>query len=239
MEDTLLEEKLNEPMDDEDKPEVDEPTPEAEEENEPEEVSEGNRKIKFLISNEEPDRDNDIVMQDGWVLDEFKNNPVFLVSHDKNKFPVGKFVDLSIKDKALYGTVEFAKKGTYDVADLAFELYSQGILKGCSVGFRPMNPIEQNVMANDKGGLTYMKQELLEVSAVSIPANPKALAISKSYKKEISNLLITKDEEIKPQAKDVEREATKVKLEETKKAEAKSSEILLEALKVLNKSLKR
>lgn len=228
-----------EPPADETPPE--EPPAEAEDACKPKpkkaEGSSSNRTMQFLVSNEDPDRDGDVVVQSGWDLTAFKENPVFLVAHDKTKFPVGTFIDLSVQGKSLVGTVKFADPGTYDLADLAYDLYSQGILKGCSVGFRPVKPIEDNVETNDKGGFTYKKQELLEVSAVSVPANPKALAIAKSYKKDISSLLISK-EEISPIAKDVERDETKVKLEEAK-ANKEKIDKLTDAIKELNTKLKR
>jgi hypothetical protein len=51
----------------------------------------------------------------------------------------------------------------------------QGILRAVSVGFAP---IERKPL--DDGGVRFTKQELLETSLVSIPANPAAVQLAKS-----------------------------------------------------------
>ena len=66
------------------------------------------RTIEFVFTTNTTDRSNDIVNPKGAILDDFKNNPVFLWSHDKTKQPLGRVVEIEIEeDGSLVGTVEF------------------------------------------------------------------------------------------------------------------------------------
>lgn len=228
----------------------DEPAEEEPEEEEPEEepiedeeelirstipiVKQGateNRTMSFVISNEDLDRDGDIIMQSGWDLTAFKANPVFMAIHDRSRFPIGKFLDIEVKDNTLVGTVKFADEGIYDVADLAWDLYQQDIMKAVSVGFRPVPPWDDNVTENDSGGFTYSKQELLEVSAVPVPANPKALAISKGYKNNTAEMLIKLSEQPdKAEQDEVNAETEEANVEDINK--------VIEAIRGLNNAIR-
>lgn len=120
-------------------------------------VDEDSRTITFVMSSEGVDRDGDIIQVSGWELDSFMRNPVFLVFHDQRQFPIGRVEDIKAVDGQLLGTVRFAEKGTYEVADVAYELYRQGIMNAVSVGFRG---IEWEPM--EDGGLLFTRQELFE-----------------------------------------------------------------------------
>lgn len=137
-------------------------------------VDEGSRTITFVMSSEDVDRDGDIIRVDGWKLDAFRQNPVFLVFHDQRQFPIGRVEEIRGEGTQLLGTVRFAEKGTYEVADVAYELYRQGIMNAVSVGFRGLEwePRE------DDDGLIFTSQELFELSAVPVPANPAAVAVA-------------------------------------------------------------
>jgi len=93
----------------------------------------------------------------------------------------------------LFQRVQFAVDEN-PMARLAYGLYKGGFLNAVSVGFIP---IRWDNGSQDKGyRRKFLEQELLEVSAVSIPANPNALtlglkagAIQKSDLKELVQLL--------------------------------------------------
>jgi len=147
------------------------------------------RYMDFVISDENVDRDGDIVTLDGCDMTAFEKNPVFLMWHDKQNFPVGKFVKVWVENGCRRGRVKFVPEGKFDQADLAYYMYKEGFMNAVSVGFRPMNPIEENVKQNDNGGFTYLKYELFEVSGVAVPANPRALAERKEYEKEYDGVV--------------------------------------------------
>ena len=129
----------------------------------------------FVLSAETPDRVNDVVVQRGWHLENFLQNPVALLSHQQSDLPVGIWRNLRVQGDALLGDLQLAAKGTSRMADLARGLIEQGILRAVSVGFKPLKaePIKPR-------GMKYLEAELLEVSLVSVPAHPRAVMVAKS-----------------------------------------------------------
>jgi HK97 family phage prohead protease len=131
--------------------------------------------MEFVLSDESLDRMGDVIVADGWRLDNFQKNPVALAFH-RPDFAIGKWNNLRIEGKALRGHLELAPEGTSDRIDEIRRLINAGYLKAVSVGFRP---IEYEPL-NEKGGLRFKTQELVECSVVSVPANANSLATLKS-----------------------------------------------------------
>lgn len=143
------------------------------------------RSITFVISDESVDRAGDIVKVDGWDLTNFLKNPVLLLQHKKkDELPIARFTNVWKDGTRLMGTAQFPTKGTYDKSDIVYELYKQKVLNAVSVGFRSSEYTE-----NEHGGSTFTKQELVEVSAVSVPANTNALALVKALNPEKFDLI--------------------------------------------------
>jgi HK97 family phage major capsid protein/HK97 family phage prohead protease len=134
--------------------------------------------MEFVLSDATVDRYGDVVEPTGWDLRSFRKNPIALFGHSAS-FPIGKWQDVRVEDGKLKGRLEFAKAGTSYRIDELRRLVEQGILKAVSVGFRPLKaePIDP---ADPRGGQRYKRQELLETSLVSVPANPAALAVARS-----------------------------------------------------------
>lgn len=137
-------------------------------------AAEGKPIITFTASDETLDRYDEIVSASGWKLDAYRKNPVFQNSHKYGDimFTLGKAVGVEVKNGALVQDIEFAVD-INPVARLAYDLYKGGFLNAVSVGFIPLKWED----GNQKAGYSrkYLEQELLELSAVSIPANPNAL----------------------------------------------------------------
>src|SRR5262249_44800013 len=77
-------------------------------------------------------------------------------------------------------TVEFAKADVYPFADTIFKLYQGGFLTSVSVGFKPLEdplPIKDE-KTGEQTGYEFVRQELMELSAVPLPANTNAVARS-------------------------------------------------------------
>jgi len=134
------------------------------------------RRILFVMSDELPDRGGDVVKVDGWKLDGFKRNPVFLSMHDSTRYPIGTWEKVWTEQGQLRGVARFADEGTHPEADLAYSLYKQGIMNAVSVKF-----LGNEYEPNDHGGLTFTDHELLECSAVPVPANANALAVARGF----------------------------------------------------------
>jgi hypothetical protein len=63
-------------------------------------------KVSFVASSATPDRYGDIIDQKGWILDNYKKNPVVLLNHDSNQLPIGKG-NVYLRDDKLVIDVEF------------------------------------------------------------------------------------------------------------------------------------
>jgi hypothetical protein len=143
---------------------------------------ESDRILQFVGSDETPDRDNDIIEVAGWKLENYMKNPVFIWAHEYDQPPIGKAVNVMIDAgaKKLLFDVKFPTAEEYPFADTIYKLYKGGYLNATSVGFHGMKHKTRDEEAvlnlpEWQRGRRYMEQELLELSAVPVPANPNAL----------------------------------------------------------------
>lgn len=129
--------------------------------------------MAFVISNDEADRHGDVIVAEGWQLEAYLRNPVFLWAHDYTRPVIGKALSVWKEPHSLLARVEFAPT---EFAQEVALLYRNSFQRGVSVGFRPIAYEERR---NEKTGaflgIRFLEQELLEVSAVPVPANRSAL----------------------------------------------------------------
>jgi len=136
------------------------------------------RTLEFVGSTADMDRYGDVIEVEGWDLKNYKKNPVFLWTHDYKQPPVGKAVKVGKTEKGLLFQVKFPTPEEYAFADTVYKLYLGGYLRATSVGFRDL---EREPITDKEGrqtGFRYKKQELYELSAVPVPANPSALIMA-------------------------------------------------------------
>lgn len=145
--------------------------------------------LDFIASTATLDRYHEVIEPSGWRLDAYRANPVFQNAHNYGDilFTLGKALVTEVRSvngrQALCQKVQFATE-VNPVARIAYGLYKGGFLNAVSVGFVPLK-WEGPDGTNGKNGTNetgaprrrYLEQELLEVSAVAIPANPDALAL--------------------------------------------------------------
>ena len=96
---------------------------------------------------------------------------VVLWAHDYKALPIGKSRSTYVSNGKLIAEMEFAPPGLYPLADQVRGLMDAGILVGASIGMKPI----EAVYNAKRDGTDFLKQELLEWSIVSIPANSSAL----------------------------------------------------------------
>ena len=128
-------------------------------------------------------RMGDVVEQD-FDLTEFKKNPIIVHNHDYAGPVIGKATDIGFKDGNLVMSVQFDEHDTNPLGQRIANQYRTKYMSAFSVGFSPGKVVPRNKLDKDhpaysaKAVGSYMSEStLLEVSAVSIPANPEALAI--------------------------------------------------------------
>ena len=128
----------------------------------------------FVLSDERVNRHGDVVDSAGWELDGFKQNPIALFNHDRDRI-VGNWANVRIENRALVGEFQPVAPGTSQLGDEVRLLVEQDVLRAASVGFRYLKsePLDPD---KPRSGRRYTKQELLEVSLVSVPANSGALS---------------------------------------------------------------
>lgn len=144
------------------------------------------RTKKYIASDETRDRMGDIIRVNGWDLTTFKENPQALWAHQAGGFPIGSVTDMrkATRDgkKALVETITYLAEGTSPTADILWKLIDQGVIRAVSVGFLPVkvhwpaSKEERDQLGLGEWGCLYEKQEQLELSNCTIPANPNALA---------------------------------------------------------------
>ena len=186
--------------------------------------------FEVVASSGKVDRLGDTIDPKGWYLTNYKKNPVILWSHSTGGMfggvavpPVARADKVWVEDEK-----ELKIKGRFADTPFAQELKTLvegGFLNAVSVGFLPLvetkkgdieiegkmyrratdEEIKKGIYDNEYGE-KFTKQELLEVSWVSVPALPQALVSARK----MNLALVTKalEEEIKesPEAPEKEKE---------------------------------
>ena len=150
------------------------------------------RVLRFIGSTEDVDRDNEKIIASGWRLQNYRKNPVVLFGHNASAEPVArtKKVWVDKEKKQLMFDIEFPEPEVSSKGDSLFRLYSNGYMKATSIGFIPNR---DKIVWGEKQGepsITFKEQELLEISLVSVPANPNAVITSKEMKKAVEDEII-------------------------------------------------
>jgi len=160
--------------------------------------------IDFRSSDQTLDRYQEIITVAGWHLENYRKNPVVQNAHNYCSLAdtIGKSLITEIRLVApkpgeggahLFQRIQFAVAEN-PMAKVAYGLYKGGFLNAVSVWFIPLR--WENGSETKGYRRKFLEQELLEVSAVSIPANPNALtlglkegAIEKSDLRELLQIL--------------------------------------------------
>ncbi|NLI08983.1 MAG: hypothetical protein GX457_18130 [Thermotogaceae bacterium] len=136
------------------------------------------RTLRMVGSTGSEDRLGDIIDVKGWKLANYKKNPVILFGHNSWIPAVARAKEVKREDDKLTFLIEFPPEGVSDLSDKLFNLYKLKIMRASSVGFMPL---KYEFIEDEKGhfkGIHFMEQELLELSLVTVPAHPEALAMS-------------------------------------------------------------
>ena len=185
----------------------------------------GERTVRFKISSEVVDRDGDILIAEGCDFTNFAKNPVFLPFHNQREYPIGIPKNWGIEGNAVYCDVYFPTiqelssnpaeaSEKAKLVDFTYHCYKTGMLNAVSVGF-----IAKDVVPNkETGGFIIKNWELLEFSAVAVPANQDAIAQAvKSFGEEGKDI-VDPIERIKACEKQIE-ECKKTIKEQTERLE--------------------
>jgi HK97 family phage prohead protease len=127
------------------------------------------------ISTDAIDRMGEVLDPSGVDLKNYKKNPVVLWAHDYEKPPIAKAQWVKRQGNVIMSKLKFAPT---EFAQEIKTLYEQKFLNTFSVGFIPKNWEDGEDGNPKKARRTFTEWELLEYSAVPVPANPEALALA-------------------------------------------------------------
>lgn len=128
--------------------------------------------MRVTISTKSQDRHGDILEPSGCVMENFMQNPVVLWAHHYDQLPIARAKNLEPRRNRIEAELEFADT---EFAREVRRLYEDGFLRAWSVGFIPL---EWDVIESEEKkfqGYHVKRWELLEFSAVPVPANAQAL----------------------------------------------------------------
>lgn len=130
--------------------------------------------IPFVASTSELARDDMTIDAKGWKLDNYRSSPVVLWSHDYmgNRPPIGRAENVRVDGDKLRADIIFDQGDPFAV-DVERK-YREGFLNAVSVGWDTLEfqPTDANQPWN---GGKVLSAELLDISAVNVPGDPKAL----------------------------------------------------------------
>lgn len=185
-------------------------------------IDDSTKTVRFKISDEQSDRMGEVVEQ-SWDFKNYMNNPIVLWGHnpDEPENVLGQAKSLETIGGETFAEMQF-DDDINPKAGLVWKQILKGTLRTVSVGF----------ISHDIEGNTLKNNELLEISVVPIPANPRAIALAykageinrkdalwmqASMKKELENI----EEQLKD-AKQAEGLSTK----DMEQVDAKLAEVL-------------
>ena len=134
-------------------------------------IAETANRYRFTITTNSPDRERDVIAPDGWQLDAYMKNPVVLWAHDYRMPPVALARTMERTESGLVSEAEFIDIPEHPFARMVAALVKIGALRATSVGFRPL----KHAYNEERRGVDFQQQELLEFSIVPVPANADCL----------------------------------------------------------------
>lgn len=146
--------------------------------------------FSFIASTAAVDRQGESIIQSGWEVEKFLQNPVILWAHNYSELPIGKATKITIDETGLKVEGEWATAEQNPKAQQVRALYEGGFLSAVSVGFIPL----------ERAGADYSiitRAELLEISVVPVPANPEALTLAKTTMALDTNLVKSMEDALK------------------------------------------
>jgi hypothetical protein len=167
-------------------------------------MTDPNAPLIFTITTDVVDREGDVVMPSGIMVGNYKNNAVMQWAHKYDELPIAKSVEMwatkikavnksgeDVEQDAVQAAVIFQPDDNYHDSyaglrgSMVRRMYLTGFLNAVSIGFDPQEweELEHKIdEADGKGvliqitdGTRFTSWELLEFSAVPVPANPQAL----------------------------------------------------------------
>ncbi len=142
-------------------------------------IDEENFSVWARFSDDQEDREGDIMDQDSWDFDDWMKAPTVLWGHDDSKLPIGTGLEIKMVEEngvkahdaliQLDVSEDYKETGKITASstdeDRVWDKIKKGVLRTLSVGY----------VSEERDGNRLLGNKLLEVSFVSVPANIHAL----------------------------------------------------------------
>ena len=157
----------------------------------PNSINEKERSVVIYASTKDVDRMGDVIQPTAFDIKKINEKGLPILFNHNPNFPIGKSLWGKINDVGLMLKVYISDKT--QVAKDVWNLVTEGIISGASVGFIPTEWKEL------KDGYEFLKVDLLETSFTPIPANPGAvtLMMKKVESEEFKNLLTEQERDLR------------------------------------------
>ena len=143
------------------------------------------RQVKFIFSTDAKDRHGTRINPDGWRLENFNKNGIASFQHRAYGDPdpdmiIGK-AQAWKSGGNLVGTIDFETEDVNPLADKLYRKVKAGTLNAVSVGFIEHDghwgsDSERGAEGEEADTYYFDDIELMEISLVTVPSNPEALA---------------------------------------------------------------
>lgn len=136
----------------------------------------------FCISTPRPDREDDVIVPEGVIFDDYRLNPLVLWEHGFSTLtmPIGTSEDpggnlaISVTPQGIDATCFFSQ--SLLEANQLFELVDEGILRAASIHVDPIDAVvRMRSGAGDRPGLLVKTSSMLEWSICGLGCNPDAV----------------------------------------------------------------
>lgn len=160
------------------------------------EVKEGERAAIRYVTTPHLDRDSEILIPTGAVLDDFRQSPSVLYGHDYRSLPIGKDLWIKPTTRGILAKTQYAK---HQFAEDVYQCVRGKFLNSNSVGFIPVESVNQDdkkafadwqdtlekefEIPKDESGKAkniYTKWIMLEHSDVPVASNAQSLNVAVS-----------------------------------------------------------
>jgi len=158
-------------------------------------VEEGERAAIRLVTTPRLDRDEEILLPDGAILDDFRASPSVFYGHDYSSLPIGKDTWIKPTKRGILAKTQYAQ---HQFAEDVFQCVKGGFLNSNSVGFIPVERVTSSdkmfdsvvdILEKDygvpreeaaKARNIYTKWIMLEHSDVGVASNAQSLNLAVS-----------------------------------------------------------
>jgi hypothetical protein len=128
--------------------------------------------VEAVISAQVIDRDGEVLRARGCDASEYLENPVVLENHRRTDLPIGKALAVDVGAAEVVALIQWAD---HPRALAIARLYAEKFMRAFSVGFWPTKT-SPAPLVRGQTGLSVLDWTLQEISAVTLPSNPRALA---------------------------------------------------------------